>query len=167
MRADGGESERYGGDQTEDARGIYTDALVLFGQTRQRAEPYFVERLSTLSRANALRASRVCGWSAPVRYKYWRPLLPRPPTSQIASTNSPRRPITSNSPTTLPPAPTSINHNVWKDERQVEVRQGCWRCPWQDPIALCKGRPPIPCRSCAPSPQAGQLRTASRCWRTW
>ena len=42
----GGESERYGG-KTEDARGIYTDALTLFGQTRRRAEPYFVERRST------------------------------------------------------------------------------------------------------------------------
>ena len=44
VRADGCESERDGGGQTENARGIYTDALVLFGQTRQRAEPYFVER---------------------------------------------------------------------------------------------------------------------------
>ena len=58
MRADGCESERDGGGQTENARGIYTDALVLFGQTRQRAEPYFVERhqhlhvtLATASRA--------------------------------------------------------------------------------------------------------------------
>lgn len=58
MRADGCESERDGGGQTENARGIYTDALVLFGQTRQRAEPYFVERFSTPSRASA---SRVCG----------------------------------------------------------------------------------------------------------
>ena len=69
-----------------------------------------------------------------------------------------------------PPHPSPTHHkvnfkHVWKSQRKIKVRQGCWwRRDGQVSISLSESWSPIPRRSYTSSVEEGKLRSARRCW---